>query len=123
MNLWQLFKIFLRFGFLAGNFSGAFLITAGIFLPAFSFTLIGHKQLEHLIENKTFRGTLDSICAAVIGMFIVTALQIFSYTVTTPTQALIFASAFVGFYLWKWHWNVPVIIISCGVLGYFLNSF
>lgn len=110
-------------GFLAGNFSGALLITLGIFLPAFSFTLVGHKQLEHLIENKIFHETLDSISAAVVGMLIVTAFQIFLHAVTTPIQAIIFAIALAALYLWKWRWNVPLIIVGCGFLGYFLTKF
>ncbi|MCE3255734.1 MAG: chr [Rickettsiaceae bacterium] len=110
-------------GFLVGNFSGALLITIGIFLPAFSFTLLGHKQLEQLIENKTFHGTLDSISAAVVGMLIVTAFQIFLHAVTTPLQTIIFVIALAALYLWKWRWSNPMIIISCGIFGYFLSNF
>ncbi len=108
-------------GFLAGSFSGALLITAGIFLPAFSFTLIGHKYLEKLIENKTFHNTLDSISAAVVGMLIVTALQIFLTTITSPLKAVIFAVALVSFYFFKKRLSVPAIIITCGVVGYLCN--
>ncbi len=110
-------------GFLAGSFSGALLITAGIFLPAFSFTLIGHKYLEKLIENKTFHNTLDSISAAVVGMLTITALQIFLTTITSPLKAIIFAIALTGFYFLKQRWSVPAIIISCGVLGYLVKVF
>lgn len=106
-------------GFLAGSFSGAFLITAGIFLPAFSFTLLGHKHLEKLIENKSFHDTLDSISAAVVGMLITTALQISLTTITSPLKAVIFTIALIGFYFWKRYWSVPAIIIICGILGYF----
>lgn len=107
-------------GFLAGSFSGALLITIGIFLPAFSFTLLGHKYLEKLIENKTFHGLLDSISAAVFGILLVTALQIFLHTVTSTLSALIFIIALAGFYFLKWRWSTPLIIICCGFLGYFL---
>jgi chromate transporter len=110
-------------GFLAGSFSGALLITAGIFLPAFSFTLLGHKQLEKLIENKTFHGLLDSISAAVVGILAVTALQIFLHTITSPSKAIIFTIALGGIYLWKWRWSIPAIVVGCGVLGYFLTKF
>ncbi len=108
-------------GFLAGSFSGALLITAGIFLPAFSFTLIGHKYLEKLIENKAFHNTLDSISAAVVGMLIVTALQIFLTTITSPLKAVIFAIAISGFYFWKQRWSTPAIIVICGIFGYCCN--
>ncbi len=105
-------------GFLAGSFSGAFLITAGIFIPAFSFTLLGHKHLEKLIEKKSFNNTLDTISAAVAGMLMVTALQIFLNTISSPLKAIIFVIALMGFYYLKKLWSVPAIIFLCGVLGY-----
>ena len=108
-------------GFLAGNFGGAFLISAGIFLPAFSFTLLGHKHLEKLVENKIFHNTLDSISAAVSGMLITTALQIFLHTINNWIQVIIFTIALLGFYLIKWRFNVPLIIIFCGLFGYIIN--
>ncbi|OFW88676.1 MAG: hypothetical protein A2794_00850 [Alphaproteobacteria bacterium RIFCSPHIGHO2_01_FULL_40_8] len=109
-------------GFLAGGFSGALLITAGIFLPAFSFTLVGHKQIERLIENKTFHGSLDSVSAAVVGMLIITALQIFLHTITTPIQTIIFTIALAGFYFLKHRLSTPAIMICCGVFGYFVSA-
>lgn len=108
-------------GFLAGGFGGAFLITVGIFLPAFCFTLFGYKYVERLIENKTFHDLLDSIAASVAGLLSVTASHIFLSAVTTPLQTIIFTIAIALIYLWKWYWRVPIIIISCGILEYFLS--
>lgn len=105
-------------GFLADGLAGALWITAGIFLPAFTFTLIGHSQLEKIIENPVLHGLLDGISAGVVGLLAVTALQIFLHTVTSPLQGFIFATALAILYLWKWRWSIPVMILGCGVFGY-----
>lgn len=108
-------------GFLAGGLTGALMVTAGIFLPAFAFTLIGHNQLEKLIENTTLHGLLDGIAAGVVGLLAVTAIQIFLYTVNDILQAVIFTTALSTLYLWKWRWSIPVMIIGCGLFGYIAN--
>lgn len=109
-------------GFLADGLAGALWVTAGIFLPAFAFTLIGHQQLEKIIENPTLHGLLDGISAGVVGLLAVTALQIFLHAVTSPLQAVIFAVALATLYLWKWRWSIPVMILGCGVVGYVVTS-
>lgn len=105
-------------GFLADGLTGALWVTAGIFLPAFAFTLIGHQQLEKIIENPTLHGLLDGISAAVVGLLVVTAVQILLHSVDSPLQAVIFTVALAVLYLWKWRWSIPVMIIGCGVFGY-----
>jgi len=69
-------------GFAADGFAGAILMTLGIFAPAFAFTLLGHNQLERIIENKALHGALDGISAAVVGLLAITALQIFQNVIT-----------------------------------------
>lgn len=108
-------------GFLADGLTGALWVTAGVFLPAFAFTLIGHRWLEKIIENPALHGLLDGISAGVVGLLTVTAIQILSHTVIGPLQLIIFAVALVILYHWKWRWSVPVMILGCGVLGGFLN--
>lgn len=109
-------------GFLAGGINGALLVTAGIFLPAFAFTLLGHKPLERLIENPALHGLLDGISAGVVGLFAVTALHITLQAVTTPLQFVIFTLALTLLYVWKWRWSIPVLILCCGLLGYVLTA-
>ncbi len=109
-------------GFVAGGFGGAIVITIGIFLPAFLFTLVFHKRLEVLIEHKPAHALLDGISAAVVGILIVTAMKIIIATVNSPVAVLIFVIALAGFYLWKARWAIPAIIIFSAVAGYFLQG-
>ena len=40
-------------GYLGGGSAGALAVTAGVFLPAFAFTLIGHRWVERLMPPET----------------------------------------------------------------------
>ncbi len=104
-------------GYLAGGPGGAALVTLGIFIPAFSFTLIGHKWLERAIENPALHGFLDGIAAAVVGLLAVTAFEIAVQAVTGIYAAVLFAAALAGFYFLRGKWVVPVIMIASGALG------
>jgi chromate transporter len=104
-------------GYLAGGFPGALLITAGIFAPAFSFTLLGHKYLEHVVENKTLHGVLDAVAAAVVGVLAVTAGQIANQALYTPSSFALFAAALMALYAWRHPLAVPAVIAACFAAG------
>jgi chromate transporter len=106
-------------GFVANGFWGAFLMTAGIFLPAFSFTLFGHKPLEKLLENSALHLALDAIAAAVVGMLAVTALDIFMHSVLLVSlkNILIFSAALTALFLLKKKWTIPLVVILSGLVG------
>lgn len=108
-------------GFLAYGFTGAVLITLGIFIPAFAFTLLGHSVLEKIIDYKPFHGFLDGISAAVIGLLAVTAIEIGIQTLTTPAALLLFGAAFAALMLLKQKWAIPLIILVSGFIGFILN--
>lgn len=110
-------------GYLAGGLGGALLITAGIFLPAFSFTLLGHRYIEKAIENPAFHGVLDAIAASVIGLLFVTLVEIALHTLTGPLSLAIFLLALAGLYCIRWKWVVPLVILTCGVAGYGVSLF
>lgn len=105
-------------GFAADGLTGALLMTLGIFAPAFAFTLLGHNQLERVIENKALHGALDGISAAVVGLLAITALQIFQSVITGWQQAVLFAAALAAFYLIKNKWAIPGVIIASGIIGW-----
>lgn len=63
-------------GFLGGGVLGALLLTIGIFLPAFGFTLIAHDPLERVTQRKGVRHFLDGITAGVVGLIAATTVQL-----------------------------------------------
>jgi chromate transporter len=105
-------------GFLADGFTGAILMTLGIFIPAFSFTLLGHGYLEKAIENPALHDVLNGIAAAVIGLLAITALQILTSTITGLMPAFIFIAALAALYLLKSKWATPAAIFASGIAGF-----
>ncbi len=106
-------------GFIANGLQGALLMTAGIFLPAFAFTIFGHKQLEKLIENKSLHGILDGIAAALVGILAVTAFDIFvnSVLMTSPKNIIIFTAALFALYALKKKWTMPAVVVTSALAG------
>ena len=109
-------------GYLAGGLGGAFLITLGIFLPAFSFTLIGHKYLEKIAENPLLHTMLNAIAASVIGLLFVTVVEIAIHTLTGIMPVVIFAGALIALYAIQWKWATPAILLFFGIAGYFMHA-
>lgn len=105
-------------GYLADGLAGALLVTLGIFIPAFSFTLIGHNFLEKLIENTALHGMLDGVAAAVTGLLAVTAGGIVTQTLVGSGQIFIFSGALFALFLIRRKWATPAVILFCGVAGF-----
>ena len=63
-------------GYMAGGWSGAVAITAGMFLPAFAFSLIFFERLEAAVENPALHRMLTGIAAAVVGVIAATLVQL-----------------------------------------------
>ena len=108
-------------GYLAGGLAGALAITAGIFLPAFSFTLLFYERLERVIENERLHRLLGGVAAGVVGLIAVTALQLgWNVALSVPSLAfglVIFAAALALLYLWKSKLNLLAVVIGSAVLG------
>ncbi|MSP33462.1 MAG: chromate efflux transporter [Rickettsiales bacterium] len=111
-------------GYLATGINGALLITAGVFLPSFLFTLLGHKQLTKLVENKAFHGALDGVAAAVCGLLLVTAFDIFQHSVLNGSlkNIAIFLVSLSLLYLINKKWIMPLVVVGSGLVGFILNS-
>lgn len=71
-------------GYLGNGFFGAMAMTAGMFLPAFAFTLLGHGLIEKLVEHRAAHAFLDGIACAVCGLVVTTGLQLLA-GLTRPT--------------------------------------
>lgn len=104
-------------GYVGGGLPGALAVTAGIFLPAFAFTLIGYDLMERLINNTALHGFLDGVTAGVVGLIAATAMGLFQAAVRSWPAAVIFGLSLLILYRWKTKAAVPAIVAGAGILG------
>lgn len=104
-------------GYLGNGFWGAVVITLGVFLPAFSFTLIGHSLFEKMIDNQELHAFLDGVTAAVVGLIAATAVQLLLVAVPDIPALVIFLLSLIAVYQWKAKAAVAGIVLGAGVLG------
>lgn len=108
-------------GYLAGGLGGALAITAGIFLPAFSFALLFYDRLERVIEDERLHRLLEGVAAGVVGLIGVTASQLGAAVArSAPSVSLgvgIFFVSLALLYLWKSKLNVLAVVIFSAVAG------
>jgi chromate transporter len=107
-------------GYLGGGPLGALALTAGIFLPAFAFTLVGHNYLERLVENKAAHAFLEGVTAGVVGLIAAVTVGLFRTAVTDLPALGIFAVALWTFYRWKAKAAVAAVVLGAGLSGLLL---
>ena len=111
-------------GYFGGGPLGAVAMTVGIFLPAFSFSLLFHDQLERLVENKAMRTFLEGVSAGVVGLIAATTVELAHKTLGNVPGVLpavaIFGAALAVLYLWKAKTNVVFVVLSAGLAGWLL---
>lgn len=109
-------------GYLGNGLLGAFVMTIGIFLPAFCFSLFFHRHLEKVIENKTLYSFLEGVSAGVVGLIAITTIELGRSTANqTPSilvASIIFVLSLAVLYLWKNKLSVPIVVLVSGVLGF-----
>ncbi len=112
-------------GYIAGGLPGAFAITAGMFLPAFAFSMIFFERLEAVVENPALHRILGGVAAAVVGVIAATLLQLGWVTalrVSNPAGGLvIFVAAVVAVMLVKGKWAAPLLVIGAGIAGWLIH--
>ncbi|MDQ8754782.1 chromate efflux transporter [Sphingosinicella sp. LHD-64] len=110
-------------GYYAGGPTGALAMTAGIFLPAFAFSLLFYDGLERVVENERLHRFLEGVAAGVVGFIVATTLELgvaLAQRVPSPlAAAAIFAGALALLYLWKSRLNMVAAIVASGIIGYF----
>jgi len=110
--------IFVTFvGYLAGSLGGALLITLGMFLPAFSFTLIGHHLFERLVNNIRIAAFLEGITASVVGMVAITAFQIIKAVIIDPPSVVLFFLTLISLYAFNHRFASVLIVLSAAIAG------
>jgi chromate transporter len=108
-------------GYLGNGFWGAVMITVGVFLPAFAFTLIGHEFFERLVDNQRLHAFLDGVTAGVVGLIAATAVQLLLAALPDIPALIIFTLALIMVYTWKAKAAVAGIILGAGLLGLFVK--
>ena len=108
-------------GYIGGGALGALALTIGIFAPAFSFTLIGHKYLERLIENKALHVFNDGITAGVVGLISATSIGLLKAGITNIYALGIFLLSMFLVYRWKSKYAVLGIVFSAGIIALLLK--
>jgi len=104
-------------GYLGGGPWGALAMTAGVFLPAFAFTLIGHTYFEKVIDNPATHAFLDGLTAGVVGLIAATTIGLMPAALPDWPAALIFLMALITLYRWQAKWAVAVVMFGAGILG------
>lgn len=104
-------------GYVGGGLAGACAVTAGIFLPAFAFTLVGHGSVERLVAEPRFHAFLDGVTAGVVGLIVATTVRLAPTAVPDVPAAVIAAVAFVVLSVWRSKMAIAAAVLSAGGLG------
>jgi len=108
-------------GYVAGGPLGAIAITAGVFLPAFAFSLIFYDRLETLVQASGVRTLLEGVAAAVVGLIAATTLELGRGLLASPDRALLLiavaSGALVALYVWKARLAPPAILLASGLVA------
>lgn len=108
-------------GWMSGGLWGALAVTAGMFLPAFAFSLIFYERLEAVLENARLQAFLSGVAAAVVGLIAVTAIQLAQQAAERSPQPAVSAALFLGglavVYAWRSKLNAPVVLAAGAGLG------
>ena len=111
-------------GFAAGGWSGALAVTAGIFLPAFAFSMIFFERLEAIVANPVLHRFLDGVAAAVVGTIAATLLELGAATFAEARQWPIAMGLLALFLLAAWRTKgraaTPALLAFGGVAGWLL---
>jgi chromate transporter len=110
-------------GYVVGGFGGALAITAGMFLPAFAFSLIFFERLEAIAEHPALHRFLGGVAAAVVGTIAATLIELGHSTAmrveTMPIALLTCAAAFVIVWRVRSKLAIPGVLLLGGAVGWF----
>lgn len=112
-------------GYVAAGPFGALAMTAGIFLPAFGFTLLFFEQLERVVHHRGLQDFLEGVAAAVVGLIVLTTIELatgVAARVEVPLTALVILTVSLAvLYRWRSKLSVPTIVLGSGALAWLLG--
>ncbi|WP_428150661.1 chromate efflux transporter [Brevundimonas sp.] len=112
-------------GYVAGGPLGALAITAGIFLPAFAFSMIFYDRLETVVDDERLKAALEGVAAGVTGLIAVTAAQLGWGLLSSAGPSwsgpglgiAIGVVSLIVFFRWKSPFAAPVVLAAAGALA------
>ena len=108
-------------GFLGGGLVGALAVTAGIFIPAFGFTLVAHDTIERLILRPGLHTFLTGVTAGVVGLIAVVALVLARASLDDGWRVGIALLSVVALYRWHGRLVVPAVVLGGGLAGWLIQ--
>ena len=110
-------------GYLGGGPWGAVVMTIGIFLPAFAFTLVGHDALERLVHRPGIRTFLEGVTAGVVGLIAGTTLALMRVSLTSLEAVILFAIVLAILFRSKARMVIPAVIAGAALWGWISQEF
>jgi chromate transporter len=107
-------------GYLGAGAAGAVVLTIGIFLPAFAFTLLAHDPLERLVSRPRVRQFLDGVTAGVVGLIAGTAIALLLVSVKSIASAIVFGVALAALFHFKSKLAIPLVVAAAAGVGLLL---
>jgi chromate transporter len=104
-------------GYVGGGIAGALAITVGIFLPAFSFTLIGHSTIERVVETPGLHAFLEGVAAGVVGLIGAAAIRLAPTSIPDVPAGIIAAVALAILWTWRSKMAIAGAVLLGGALG------
>ena len=108
-------------GYLGGGAAGAIALTAGIFLPAFAFTLLAHDPLQKLVSEPRIRLFLEGVTAGVVGLIAGTTIALMMVSIVDILTALVFSVALAALFYFKSKLTMPLVVASAAFVGFALS--
>jgi chromate transporter len=104
-------------GYLGGGPWGAVVMTIGIFLPAFTFTLVGHDAMERFVHLPRVRVFLEGVTAAVVGLIAGTTLALLRLNLVNVEALILFGLILLVLFVSKARLVVPGVIAAALLWG------
>jgi chromate transporter len=108
-------------GYLGGGAAGAVVLTIGIFLPAFAFSLLAHDPLERFVSRPRVREFLEGVTAGVVGLIAGTTIALMVVSIVSVLTAVVFVVALAALFYFKSKFVIPLVVAGAALTGYILS--